>query len=121
RQTPPVNLPSVQGTPQPGGVPTVQGTPVTPNTPPAGQASLQNPAPSSAGPPHAPSWSVQVRQGQQIRGTHAVPPQQPHQPAHSPHHPPQPKRHSGQLPGHHPRKPSHHLHSGRLRRPNLRN
>src|SRR5205807_2198693 len=54
RQTPPLNLPSVQGTPQPGGVPTVQGTPATPNTPPAGQASLQNQAPSSARPPHSP-------------------------------------------------------------------
>ncbi len=129
RQTPPLNLPSVQSTPPPGGVPTVEGTPATPNTPPAGQASLQNPAPSSATSPHSPSWSVQVRKGQQIRGTHPVPPQQHHQPAHSPHHPishlthqpAQPKHHSGQLPGHHTRKPSHHLHSGKLRRPHLRN
>ena len=52
QQTPPVNVPGVQSTPQLGGVPTVEGTPPTPNTPPAGQAALQNPAPSSATPPH---------------------------------------------------------------------
>ncbi|HXX78532.1 MAG TPA: hypothetical protein VEI53_08585, partial [Ktedonobacteraceae bacterium] len=129
RQTSPINVPHVQGTPQPGGVPTVEGTPATPNTPPAGQASLQNPAPSSSAPPHAPSWSIQVRQKQQIRGTHRVPPQQHHQPASSPHHPtsrpthqpPRSERHSGQLPGHHTRKPTHHLHSGKLHRPHLRN
>ena len=53
RLTPPINVSRVQGTPQPGRVPSVQGTPSSPNTPPAGQVSLQNAAPSPAAPRHA--------------------------------------------------------------------
>src|SRR5947199_1267135 len=50
KQTPPINVPTVQGTPQAANVPTVQGSPATPtppitSTPPAGQASLQSAAP----------------------------------------------------------------------------
>ena len=129
RQTPPISIPSVQGTPQPGGVPSVEGTPATPNTPPAGQASLQNSAPSSPTPSRPPSWSVRVRHGQQIGATHPIPPEHRHQPARSPQHPsshvthqpPRPNHHPEPLPGRHTRKPSHHVHSRTLRRPHVRN
>ena len=91
RQTPPVNIPNVQGTPQPGGVPTVQGTPVTPNTPPAGQAAMQHAAPPSAAPPHAASWAP-----------HILPRR--HQPTHHHHH-----LHSGRLHRPHLRNTAAHL------------
>src|SRR5260370_16576899 len=61
KQTPPINIPRVQGTPQPGGVPTVQATPATANTPPPW-------------PPHMP------HSGHIIQGTPPIPPPPPHPP-----------------------------------------
>src|SRR5205085_215910 len=78
KQTPPLNVPAVQGTPQPGSVPMVQGTPAPPNTPPVSQAAFQNAAPSSAAPAHTPSFASQIQPPHQIRGV--VHPQPPHHP-----------------------------------------